>query len=57
MNGVQSHAHKLTHVINLIRRAIIVRHDFKYFTYGLRRAHTLNTNHRHIACLEYKSKT
>ena len=55
MNGVRSHAP--THAINLIRRAIIARHGFKYFTYGVRRAHALNTNHRHIARLEYKSKT
>ena len=57
MNGVRSHAHAPTHAINLIRRAIIAHHGFKYFTYGVRRAHTLNTNHRHIARLEYKSKT
>ena len=57
MNGVRSHAHAPTHAINLIRRAIIARHGFKYFTYGVRRAHALNTNHRHIARLEYKSKT
>ena len=57
MNGVRSHAHAPTHAINLIRRAIIARHGFKYFTYGVRRAHVLNTNHRHIARLEYKSKT
>ena len=56
MNGVRSHAHAPTHAINLIRRAIIARHGFKYFTYGVRRAHALNTNHRHIARLEYKSK-
>ena len=56
-NGVRSHAHAPTHAINLIWRAIIARHSFKYFTYGVRRAHALNTNHRHIARLEYKSKT
>ena len=57
MNGVRSHAHAPAHAINLIRRAIIARHGFKYFTYGVRGAHALNTNHRHIARLEYKSKT
>ena len=58
MNGVRSHAHAPTHAINLIRRtAIIARHGFKYFTYGVQRAHVLNTNHRHIARLEYKSMT
>ena len=57
MKGVRSYAHAPTHAINLIRRAIIAHHGFKYFTYGVRRAHTLNTNHRHIARLEYKSKT
>ena len=57
MNGVRSHAHAPIHAINLIRRAIIAHYGFKYFTYGMRRAHALNTNHRHIARLEYKSKT
>ena len=48
-NGVRSHAHAPTHAINLIWRAIIARHSFKYFTYGVRRAHALNTNHIDIS--------